>query len=49
MAKLNVTVLSGPCNVYAIKSKEKDGYEAVQLGFGEKKREENKQTSTRLL
>lgn len=33
-----VTVLeAGPCNVYAVKSKEKDGYEAVQLGFGEKK------------
>jgi large subunit ribosomal protein L3 len=33
-----VTVLEvGPCNVYAIKSKERDGYEAVQLGVGEKK------------
>ncbi len=33
-----VTVLEvGPCNVYAIKTKERDGYEAVQLGFGAKK------------
>ena len=33
-----VTVLEvGPCNVVAIKSKDKDGYEALQLGFGEKK------------
>ena len=33
-----VTIMeAGPCNVYAVRSKEKDGYEAVQLGFGEKK------------
>jgi large subunit ribosomal protein L3 len=33
-----VTVLeAGPCSVYAVKSKDKDGYEAIQLGFGEKK------------
>ena len=33
-----VTVLEvGPCNVVAIKSKEKDGYEALQLGFSERK------------
>lgn len=33
-----VTVLEvGPCNVVAIKSKERDGYEALQLGFGERK------------
>jgi len=33
-----VTVLqAGPCNVVTVKTKEKDGYEAVQLGFGEKK------------
>lgn len=33
-----VTVLqAGPCNVIALKTKEKDGYEAIQLGFGEKK------------
>ena len=33
-----VTVLEvGPCNVVAIKTKEKDGYEALQLGFGKKK------------
>lgn len=33
-----VTVIEvGPCQVVAIKTKEKDGYEALQLGFGEKK------------
>lgn len=33
-----VTVLqAGPCNVVTVRTKEKDGYEAVQLGFGEKK------------
>ncbi|VAX23667.1 LSU ribosomal protein L3p (L3e) [hydrothermal vent metagenome] len=33
-----VTVLEvGPCNVVAIKTKERDGYEALQLGFGMKK------------
>jgi large subunit ribosomal protein L3 len=33
-----VTVLqAGPCNVITVKTKEKDGYEAIQLGFGEKK------------
>lgn len=33
-----VTVIeAGPCPVYAIRTKEKDGYAAVQLGFGEKK------------
>jgi len=33
-----VTILeAGPCNIYAVRSKEKDGYEAVQLGFGIKK------------
>ncbi|MCL6097795.1 MAG: 50S ribosomal protein L3 [Bacteroidetes bacterium] len=33
-----VTVLEvGPCNVYAVKTKENDGYEAIQLGFGQKK------------
>lgn len=35
---LPVTVLEvGPCNVVSVKSKENDGYEALQLGFGEKK------------
>ena len=34
-----VTVLkAGPCYITAIKTKEKDGYEAVQLGFGKAKR-----------
>ena len=33
-----VTVLeAGPCIVYAVKTKEKDGYESLQLGFGERK------------
>lgn len=33
-----VTVLeAGPCIVYSVKTKEKDGYESLQLGFGEKK------------
>ena len=33
-----VTVLEiGPCNVVAVKTKNKDGYEALQLGFGTKK------------
>ncbi|MBI4430754.1 MAG: 50S ribosomal protein L3 [Candidatus Omnitrophica bacterium] len=33
------TVLEvGPCHVRAIKTKEKDGYSAVQIGFGEKTR-----------
>lgn len=33
-----VTVIeAGPCPVYAVKSSEKDGYKALQLGFGEKK------------
>ena len=33
-----VTVLeTGPCEVVAVKTNEKDGYEALLLGFGEKK------------
>jgi len=33
-----VTVLeAGPCDVVQIKTEEKDGYNSVQLGFGEKK------------
>jgi large subunit ribosomal protein L3 len=31
-------VEAGPCVVTQVKTKEKDGYEAVQLGFGEAKR-----------
>ncbi|MBN1638382.1 MAG: 50S ribosomal protein L3 [Ignavibacteriales bacterium] len=35
---VTVTVLeAGPCQVVGIKTKEKDGYEALQLGFGTKK------------
>ncbi len=30
-------ILAGPCRVVNVRTKEKDGYEAVQLGFGEKK------------
>jgi len=34
-----VTVIeAGPCRVTQVRTLEKDGYEAVQLGFGEKKR-----------
>ncbi len=36
--QIPVTVIqAGPCKVVSIRTKEKDGYEAVQLGFGEKK------------
>jgi len=35
---VSVTVIqAGPCKVVSVKTKEKDGYEALQLGFGEKK------------
>ena len=33
-----VTVLeAGPCRIFAVNTKEKNGYESLQLGFGEKK------------
>jgi large subunit ribosomal protein L3 len=33
-----VTVIqAGPCKIVAIRKKDKDGYEALQLGFGDKK------------
>ena len=33
-----VTVIqAGPCKIVSIRTKDKDGYEALQLGFGEKK------------
>ena len=33
-----VTVIqAGPCKIISIRTKEKDGYEALQLGFGERK------------
>ncbi len=33
-----VTVLeAGPCTIYSIRTKDKDGYNALQIGFGEKK------------
>ena len=33
-----VTVIqAGPCKIVSVRTKEKDGYEALQLGFGEKK------------
>ena len=33
-----VTVIeAGPCHIYAVKSDEKDGYSALQLGYGERK------------
>jgi large subunit ribosomal protein L3 len=35
---VSVTVIeAGPCQVYAVKSTDKDGYNALQLGFGERK------------
>lgn len=30
-------ILAGPCKVVNVRTKEKDGYDAIQLGFGEKK------------
>lgn len=34
---ISVTVIeAGPCPVTAVKTKERDGYEALQIGFGEK-------------
>ncbi|HXY35127.1 MAG TPA: 50S ribosomal protein L3 [Planctomycetaceae bacterium] len=36
-----VTVIeAGPCTVLALRTKERDGYEAVQLGFADKKRKQ---------
>lgn len=36
--RIPVTVVeAGPCRVVQVKTKDRDGYEAVQLGFGEKK------------
>ncbi len=36
--RVPVTVIhAGPCRVVSIKTKEKDGYEALQLGYGSKK------------
>lgn len=33
-----VTVIeAGPCHIYGIRTQEKDGYSALQLGYGEKK------------
>lgn len=31
-------VEAGPCTIHQIKTKEKDGYEAVQIGFGESRK-----------
>ncbi|MEX0919714.1 MAG: 50S ribosomal protein L3, partial [Candidatus Saccharimonadales bacterium] len=36
-AKAVTLVEAGPCSVTAIRSNDKDGYEAVQLGYGESK------------
>lgn len=36
--QIPVTVIqAGPCKVVSVKTKEKDGYDALQLGFGSKK------------
>jgi len=38
-AVIPVTVIeAGPCHIAQIKTKETDGYEAIQIGFGEKRR-----------
>lgn len=37
-AKGVTVVEAGPCVVVQIKTKEKDGYDAIQIGFGERKR-----------
>ena len=43
-----VTVIEvGPCKVTAIKTVERDGYSAIQLGYGERKAK-NVDRSTRL-
>lgn len=42
---LPVTLIkAGPCAVTQIKTKEKDGYESVQIGFGKKKAKHSKKT-----
>lgn len=42
-ARISVTVLeAGPCYVQAVKTIESDGYNAVQLGYGEKKESRSK-------
>ncbi len=41
--RIPVTVIeAGPCKVLSVKTTSKDGYNALQLGFGEKKRNVNK-------
>src|SRR5580692_8790080 len=36
-----VTVIeAGPCTVLAVRTKDRDGYEAVQLGFADKRRKQ---------
>ena len=45
-----VTVLqAGPCVVTQVKTEDNDGYAAVQVGFGEIKRETGEQTGERPL
>ena len=40
-----VTVIqAGPCDVLQIRTTERDGYDAVQLGYGDKKRPRGKRT-----
>lgn len=36
---------AGPCVVTQVKTIEKDGYTAIQLGFDDKKREKHNQTA----
>ena len=37
-AEAVTAVEAGPCVVTQVKTKDKDGYDAVQIGFGEKRR-----------
>ncbi len=36
-------IQAGPCVVTQVRSEEKDGYKAIQLGFGEKKEKNSSQ------
>jgi len=43
--RIPVTAIqAGPCKIVTIRTKEKDGYKALQVGFGTKKRKELEQT-----
>ena len=45
-----MTIVAGPCTIVQVKNTEKDGYNAVQLGFGDvKERRVNKPTKDTLI